>query len=642
MKLAMSRLDIMVCVRELKNAIGARVENSYEADGSVLLSLRMMDGKRMILICEMGRRINLTSGRPKLPKRPGSFAMLLRKHIRGAELSGIEQPWTERVVVLEFSGIEKRYLVVELFGRGNIILCDGSMKILHPYRSESHMGRTVRTGEAYVIPPGPRINPDSIVPEELREQMRGAPDLVRALAVNLGLGGALAEEICSRSGLGKSLSPSSISNEDLKTLAGSIHRVFTSDPDPVIVYDEGRPLDVLPFWFKIYTGRECRKFPSFNEALDEYFAEVAVISASERARRRLETEIERLKKILSEEQDSFSRLYEQSVWMKRRADVISLKHHFVDGLLDQVRGALRKAGSGGAMDFIRSAAASGAWWAPSVRTLRRSGEVVVDLMGEEVTLDLKFSAFQNASRYYEGYKKFAEKAAGAKKAAERTAVELDRLQRMGLSAFQPPRKEEKIWFEKYRWALSSGGFLILGGRDEKTNSEIVRKRMGDRDIYLHAEIRGAPHVIIRSGGREVPVDDIREAAEFAAMHSRAWIEGMGSTRVFWVRPDQVSARAPPGTYLPKGSFVIRGERNYIDVPLRAALGVVGFYGREIVMCGPVSAVRNHSRIVIEVSPGGIRKREAAEAIRRRMVEAGFNFSIDEVERAMPPGDCRIA
>lgn len=639
MKLAMSRLDIMVCVRELKNCIGARVERIYEADGTIVIIMRK-EGRRLSIVCEMGRRVSLAGRPPKAPRNPTPFAMLLRKHLRNSVLAGVEQPELERVVLFEFSGEERRFLAVELFGRGNAVLCDGSMRIIHPYRSEAWRGRALSAGEAYSLPQGPRLRPGSMEVGEFRRLAEGAPDLVRALAVNLGLGGTIAEEVCARAGIGRGAGISGLSDEQVRAVLGAISGLFTCEAEPRIVYDDGKPVDVLPCGFRIYIGRESRAFPTFNEALEEYFSRLAESAAAERARRRLEAEVERLRRRLAEEQASYSRLYERSVEMKRKADLIAVKHQFVDGLIEEVRALLRRTGPRGFMEGVRAAASSGEWWAAAVRRMGGSGKVVVEISGEEIALDPGMSAFRNASRYYEEYKRLAEKSVGARRAMERTASELDRLMREGLSAFGP-RPEGRLWFERYRWAISSSGFLILAGRDRKTGSELVTRRMGPGDIYLHAEMGGAPHVIMRSGGKEVGEDDVREAAEFAAMHSGAWGKGMGSIRVFWVRADQVSRRAPSGMYLPKGSFMITGERRYVDVPLRAAVGVVGLEGRELVMCGPVSAVRKHSSAVIEILPGWTERRIAAEEIRKRLAERGFDFPAEEVERVMPPGGCRI-
>ena len=161
--------------------------------------------------------------------------------------------------------------------------------------------------------------------------------------------------------------------------------------------------------------------------------------------------------------------------------------------------------------------------------------------------------------------------------------------------------------------------------------------MEPNDRHLHADIVGAPHVVIKSGNREIPEATLREAAEFAAMHSKAWREGLGNLDVYWVMPNQVSKRAPSGTYLPKGSYVIEGKRNFIKVPLRGAIGVLMVDGEKVVTCGPPSAMRKHSQIVMEISPGGLKKSELARKIQCRFKAEGIKVSIEEIERALPPG-----
>jgi len=136
MKLSMTSLDIMVCVRELKNAIGARVDKVYEIDGVFVLEMRVPDKGRLDLLIEPGRRVHLTSMKYKFPKRPTMYAMLLRKYLENARLVDVEQPDFERILELRFRGRGEYVVIAELFGAGNLVLCDGEKKIIHPYRSE--------------------------------------------------------------------------------------------------------------------------------------------------------------------------------------------------------------------------------------------------------------------------------------------------------------------------------------------------------------------------------------------------------------------------------------------------------------------------------------------------------------------------
>jgi hypothetical protein len=193
------------------------------------------------------------------------------------------------------------------------------------------------------------------------------------------------------------------------------------------------------------------------------------------------------------------------------------------------------------------------------------------------------------------------------------------------------------WFERFKWFISSDGILVIAGRDASTNREVVEKHMEADDRYLHADIVGAPHVVVKTEGKEAPKGTLREAAEFAAMHSRAWREGLGALDVYWVMPSQVSRRAPSGEYLPRGSYMIEGKRNFLKVPIEAAVGVMTLDGDQVVLCGPVSAVNRHSKIAIRIAPGPVKKSDLSRELQIKLRAAGFDISIDELMRALPPG-----
>ncbi len=60
-------------------------------------------------------------------------------------------------------------------------------------------------------------------------------------------------------------------------------------------------------------------------------------------------------------------------------------------------------------------------------------------------------------------------------------------------------------------------------------------------------------------------------------------------------------------------------------------------GEQLIACSPSSAIEKHSRVVVEVVPGKTKKSELARKILARLKATGVDVSIDEVERALPPG-----
>jgi len=644
MKLSMSSLDIMVCARELKNAIGARVDKVYELDGVFVVEMRAPGKGRFDLLIEPGRRVHLTGMQYKFPKQPTMYAMLLRKHLEGAQLVGVEQPDFERILELRFRGRGERVLIAELFGAGNLVLCDEEKKIIQPYRSQEWRHRVVRAGEKYKYPPS-RADIKKLDAHTLREAVAGAPDIVRGLATNLNVGGQLAEEICARAGMAKSSTVVELSEPQLKGLLGAAADLFSQEPAPNIVYDDGEVIDVLPFDFATHSGRRTKRFSSFNEALDEYFGAMTIKKGITKQKKKIEDGLNAIRSRLAEQEAHLAELEKEAFELKRKADLIKAHHAQLDDVLRQLSELRRKGGWQAAMNEMEKARADGEEWAELIRKVDvKAGAVDVELRGQEIRLDMRKSAFENASKLYDRYKRLSEKVIGTKEALEGTRRQLEETLVAGATEAPAPtvRKRRKMkWFERFRWFISSDGLLVIAGRDASTNREVVEKHMEDEDRYLHADIVGAPHVVVKTGGRKVPESTLMEAAEFAAMHSRAWREGLGSLDVYWVMPSQVSKRAPSGEYIPRGAYVIEGKRNFLKVTVEAAVGMAQVEGDQLAMCGPASAVELHSKVVIHIVPGRIKKSDLSRELQAKLRAAGFDVSVDELMRALPPGKGEI-
>src|SRR3989338_700530 len=96
-------------------------------------------------------------------------------------------------------------------------------------------------------------------------------------------------------------------------------------------------------------------------------------------------------------------------------------------------------------------------------------------------LDINKSVEQNASLYYDKAKKIKKKIEGARKALADTQKKLEKIEKQKLKEekskeqVQLTEPSKKEWYEKFRWFISSEGFLVIGGRDATTNEIIVKK-----------------------------------------------------------------------------------------------------------------------------------------------------------------------
>src|SRR5438874_961569 len=208
------------------------------------------------------------------------------------------------------------------------------------------------------------------------------------------------------------------------------------------------------------------------------------------------------------------------------------------------------------------------------------------------------------------------KAQRVEEAIAKTKVEVDAAKAKAVKALKKPRIKatKSLWFEAYRWALSSDGHLTLGGRDARTNDQLVKKHLKEGDRYAHADIHGAPSTVIKDGAR-APETTLREACEFALAYSKAWSAGLASGSAYWVLPEQVSKQAESGEFLPRGAFVVRGKRNYFhDLPVRLAVGEVEIEGHRKIMGGPVSAVVARATRYVVLLPGKEDREEVAKRL----------------------------
>ncbi len=135
--------------------------------------------------------------------------------------------------------------------------------------------------------------------------------------------------------------------------------------------------------------------------------------------------------------------------------------------------------------------------------------------------------------------------------------------------------------------------------------------------------------MIKSGGKEIPDETMKEASEFSAANSKAWAKGMGTVDVFAVRPEQLSKASPEGINLPKGSFYVSGERAWFkDREIKLAVGVKieetededGRPMRQaLVLSGPVLAMRKNTQYFITIQPGFKKSIELSEDIRKKLL-----------------------
>jgi len=631
-------VDVAAMVNELSDRIaGGFVGKAYQQSSDrIWLAVQSLAEGRLDLLLQAGKRVHITRGERPSSKTPPQFPTMLRSRLSGGRIAEVRQHDFDRVleITVERAGL-RYYLVVELFPKGRMVLLDESRQIVTMLRKMVYRGRRMAAGEKYLYHPG-QIDPRTIPPPELSSWLFSAgQDLVRSLVRGLNMGGPYGEEVCLRAGVDKNKPAADLSAGEMERVHQALKEVFMDQMlDPHIVLKDGEPLDVLPRPMRIYDGLVCKRYATFSDALDAFFVEKEMEAVRQDP---LERRIELQQKALEEFEAQETALIE-------KGEQVYQNYGAIEQLLSVVAEA-RGRGFSYAEIWNRI---SGSDLPPArmVLSLDGQGKMLVLLEGSEFELNAALTIPQNAQRYYERSKEMARKASGAK-----AALAITRELRASKAApkktrqVQAPRRRKPRWYERFRWFVSTDGFLVIGGRDVESNEEIYARYLEKRDLALHTDAPGAPLTVIKTEGEEVSENTLMEATQFAVSYSSVWKAGLAAADCYLVKGDQVTKTPEHGEFLKKGAFVIRGERRYFrDVSLGIAIGIAD----GILIGGPVPAVKPKADPAVEIEPGEFNPEDLAKMIYRLFSGKEEDratlksiASVDQIIQFMPPGGSRM-
>jgi predicted ribosome quality control (RQC) complex YloA/Tae2 family protein len=599
--------------------------------------------------------------------------MALRGYLRNARLVSVEQYEFERVVILSLKtsrGVLR--MVLEFFGDGNVILVGEDNKILQALTYKRMRDRNILRGEAFQFAPSGGKNPLRISLEELSGGLKASSnvEVIRALARLLGIGGEYSEEVLVRASIEKTRSCDGLSLDEVAAIYGSLqgllHQVTTGTLEPCVVLGEdGGLIDVVPFKLRLYEREDVQlqSYKSFNEALDEFYTRVSAVEEATAGIEvdKLKNEAERLKRMIAEQEKLLTEGEAKTELDKRTGDTVYAHIRELQALFDELLTG-RQSGEDLKAVVARVCAEKQKGLMPSAifESIDNRGlTVTVSVDGLRFELHPHKTLFENASEFYERAKQTKQKMKGARNALEDSCKQLASVEAKirdaeALEHGKPAEALEELtrrkikpkkWFEKFRWFVSSDGFLVVAGKDAVTNEVLVKSHSSDGDVVFHADIVGAPFVVVKIETKEPNQQCLSEAAEFAAAFSRAWREGFGSVDVYWVKPEQLSKGGPSGESVGHGAFVVRGQRNWMrGVKLELAVGILVDANDALqFVSGPIGAVKAKTEAYVKIVPGDLPGKELlklvlkvlASKIPRELQEKIVKASIEELREYIP-------
>jgi len=452
-------------------------------------------------------------------ERETPLLLLLRKYVRGARLIAVAQPPWERILHLTFSGPEgETTLVVETMGRhSNIMLLDHERVVLDAVKHVTPQMSRVRP-----ILPRTRYRPPPAQAKELPDQLTQTllfqlldtsnPNeplwrvLVRGVA---GISPLAAREVAFRATGDAEAAVAAVEHiatvlEALQTLCAPVH---TGAWQPTVVRENDAVAAFAPYPLT-HRGR-YEEADGMSAAVEAYYAHLTSQDAYAQARRAVQQLIDEARQRLERRREALQRQQVAPEEVKR----------------------LRQSG-----ELILAYQ----WQIQPGQTLL---EAAYELEGEplRIALNPQLSPVENAQAYFRRYEKAKRAAQEIPEALARVQQQLDYLAQLEtdlqLAENRPAIDEVRELLvetglvrepRRHRTTPRSGplrfeidGFTVWVGRNARQNDELTFRRASADDLWLHA--RGVPgaHVIIKTGGREVPEKVLHQAAQLAARYSAA-------------------------------------------------------------------------------------------------------------------------
>ena len=540
----------MTCVLDEVRALGeCRVEKIHQPSrDTLIILLKHKEGRAKLLIAAnpAAPRLHLTTASPENPAEPPMFCMLLRKHIGSARLVEVKQLPMERCAEFVFDCIDEmgdavqKRLVAELMGKTcNIYLLGPDGRILDCLRRiglDSGAKRTALPGMYYQSPePVEKQSPLEVNMAELLSKP-GADLLADRLMDNLG---GLSPLICREAALfAAGDTDARVEGCDANAVAEKLTVFFTqqlSHPTPSY-YAQA---DGTPKQFAFCPIRQYGAYKTadtFSGLLDMYYTvrdrKDAMRQKSQAVRKTVGNLCQRLERKLAIQEKELVATYDRER-LRQLGDILMANIHSIQKGQQTAR----------CQDFYDENMA------------------LVD-----IPLSVELSPQQNAAKYYKDYTRMKNAEAMLTKQIELGETELiylksvldelnradseqaleeirQELQETGyLKADSGKKKLKQSKLSPMRF-VSTDGYPIYVGRNNKQNDELTFKMARKDDLWLHASKVHGSHVIIACAGVTPPDNTITQAAQLAAYYAET---GSGQNIAVDMTPVKQVKKIPNG------------------------------------------------------------------------------------------------
>ena len=538
--MALDGLVIHCIVNELnKKLLGGKIDKVYQPENDeVVLHIRNnKENFKLVLSCSASNpRVYLANNYKKEnPINAPMFCMLFRKYIQGGNIVNISQIGFERIIKISVESFDElkekttKDIIIEIMGRhSNIILTHSldnkiidSAKRIPPSVSRV---RQILPGQTYVLPPKQdKLNPIDEVSLNLFVDTLtsfNGPIFKAIYSKFLGVSPVIAKEICFRANIDENTLIDEISSNDISKVYKEFHNLFkfinNNIYNPSMIIDESidKVLDFSCINLSQFSNLSIINDDSISKILENYYAtkdiKDRIHQRSSDLRKSISIKLDRLYNKLNKQ--------EKELIESENAEIYKIKGELITSYIYMIEKG---------MESVEVAN----FYDPEYKNIT-------------ISLNPNFTPSENAQKYFKKYNKMKTAKKEITSQIEITKEEINYLENIILSiencenlaelmdireelskvgylrAKNNIKKETKLTTKPHEF-ISSNGFKILVGKNNKQNDNLTLKIASNEDIWMHTKNIPGSHVIIKTEGKEVPDETIFEGAMRAAFFSKS-------------------------------------------------------------------------------------------------------------------------
>lgn len=519
--------------------VGGKIDKVYQPENDeIVLHIRNnKENFKLVLSASASNpRVYLsTNYKKENPINAPMFCMLLRKYIQSGNIVSVSQVGFERIIKITVESLDElkakttKDIIIEIMGRhSNIILTHEENKIVDSIKrippSVSRV-RQLLPGMTYVLPPAQdKLNPlDKISKDKFKETISEFDGSISKCIYSkfLGISPIVSKEICFRSNLDISKPASSIDGIDFdnlyKEFSNVIFNIKDGNYNPCLAIDSSidKLIDFSSIDLTLFDSLKVVHDESISSIIESFYA-------NKDAKERINQRASDFKKSISIKLDRlYNKLKKQKIELKEsdNANIYKIKGELITAYIYMIEKG---------MDFVE---------------VQNFYEEDCPLI--KIDLNKNLTPSENAQKYFKRYNKLKH----AKKEIttqiglsleeinylENIILSIDNcdnlaelddikeeLQKLGYMRGKVKSKKDKNNLTtKPNEFLSSDGFTILVGKNNKQNDFLTLKIAHNDDLWMHTKNIPGSHVIIKTEGKEIPESTIFEGAMLAAFFSKS-------------------------------------------------------------------------------------------------------------------------